>query len=148
MTLDTIIKEFDEVVEEYNNDDIKGVGDIAEKDALHRYNDKFTFLYKELGPLCSEVYGWRTQHDDKSCSAFKARTARKMQEADPKLSWNKVTELAAATEEYKDFLTERVYYYRSWDSISHLRDSIKQYIKRYLENIKNVKMKFVIMQIS
>lgn len=126
--LSKIIEDFRQLRAEYLYDPLKGSGDSAEKDKLLTYSDKFTDLYEQLRPICSDVYGLRTLHDDKAASATKARIAKRMQEEDPKISWSKVIEYSAASEDYKDFLNERAYYYESWDSMAHLRDSIKQYI--------------------
>lgn len=126
--LSRIMEEFKELKTEYLYDPLKSSGDSSEKDRLLFYSDKLTDLYEKLRPICADVYGIRTLHDDKASTAKKARIAKQMQEANTKLSWNRVTELAAASDEYDDFLKERAYYYECWESISHLRDSIKQYI--------------------
>ena len=123
MILEEIKTEFDDIVAIYNNDVFKD----RNKDLLHEYSDRFTKLYKEIGPHCSETYGYRTMHDDKAASAIKARIARRLMETE-KMTWNKAESLAAASQEYTDFLQERVFYYESWDSVDHLRNTIKQYI--------------------
>ena len=123
MTLEEIKVDFDDLVDVYVNDVFKD----RSKDTLHEYTDRFTRLYKEIGKYCSETYGYRTMHDDKAASAIKARIARKLME-DEKMSWNKAESLAAASSEYMDFLEQRVFYYESWDSVDHLRNTLKQYI--------------------
>ena len=123
-----IYEDFQRLRMEYQYDTLKGSGDPGEKERLMYFSDEFTMLYGLIRPHCSIVYGLRTKHDDKACSAFKARIARNLQAKEPKLSWNKATEFAAATEEYKEFLEQRIVHYQNWDSISHLKDSIKQYV--------------------
>jgi hypothetical protein len=135
--LEAIYEDFKRLRTEYMHDPLKGSGDQGEKDRLMYYSDAFSELYTIIRPICAEVYGRRTEHDDKSCTAMKARIAKRLQEENQKMSWNKATEYAAASEEYKEFLAERVYYYTSWDSIQHLRDSIKQYIINLGQRLSN-----------
>lgn len=136
MKLNQLEQMFDDLVDEYNSDSLKGSGDTAERDALQNYSDQFTNLYRLIRPICKEVYGWRTQHDDKACTAFRAREAKKIMR-DEQASWNKSYEMSASTEEYEDFLKERIFYYESWDSVSHLRDTIKQYIINIGQRLTN-----------
>lgn len=136
-TLEAIYEDFGQLRTQYNQDPLKGSGAPGERERMLYYSDKFTDLYVDIGPYCAMVYGRRTEHDDKATGPARARIAKSLQEEDEKLSWNKVVEYASASEDYKDFLSERVYYYESWDSIDHLRDSIKQYIINIGQRLSN-----------
>lgn len=120
MTLDEIIKEFENVQANYL------YCDFEDKNMLSKFSDDFTKIYHKLNKVASEIYGERTAHDDKACTAFKARIAIDINTREK--SWSKCLELSAASDEYAQFLEERIFYYRSWDSVSHLRDTIKQYL--------------------
>lgn len=128
VTLDDIIVKMDQLVMEYDSySRYLGSGDQAEIDILLNMEDKFTKLYNDLRDIASTVYGHRTVHDDKACTAYKARIIKKLFDADKKLSWNKAVDLAAASPEYEQFLNERSFYYESWDSVNHLRETLNQY---------------------
>lgn len=135
LELQEIKDRFDEYVEDYNAEPLRGSGSPQEKAVLAEYNDRFSYLYKEMRRYAKQVYGQRTLRDDKACSAKKARIARGLLREQPdlekgmgSLTWNKAIEYAASTDEYEKFLEERVEAYENWDSIVHLRDSIKQYM--------------------
>ena len=122
---------FNNLVHNYTHNEYIGSGDMMEKDILHQFGEKFSALYNHLRPICAYIYGQRTRHDDKASTAFKNRIAKHIYDTWPegsRKSWNKALELGSASDDYKDFLTERAYWYESWDSIQHLRDTIKQYI--------------------
>jgi hypothetical protein len=70
----------------------------------------------------------KTTRDNEAARAFKARVARKLSENEPKLSWSKACDLALSSETYEKFLEERKEHYENWDSVSHLRNSIQQYM--------------------
>lgn len=134
-----IYKEFIIVRDSYMSNPIKGSGDRNEKGALEEYSDKFSKLYSDIIPVAAYIYSKRTEHDDKSCTAKKARICRSLTEKDPKLSWNKATDYASASEEYEEFLKERTYYYMLWENTTHLRDSIKQYSINIGSRLSNLK---------
>lgn len=126
--LETIYEEFKQLRTEYIGDPYKGSGDKGELDRLQDYADRFTELHTQIRPICTEVYGFRTKHDDKAATAIRSRIAQKLLEDKVVNSLNKAEQMAPSTDEYSEFLENRIFYYKSWDSINHLRESIKQYI--------------------
>jgi hypothetical protein len=137
--LEYIYEEFKQLRVEYVHDPYKGSGDSAELDRLLNYADSFAELYAQIRPICAEVYEQRTRHDDKACTAFKGRVAYKIHDDNKKISLNKAEQLATGSEEYEKFLEDRIYHYKSWESIKHLRDSIHQYIINVGQRISQFK---------
>lgn len=145
--LKTQTKELSDIYEEfkisrniYLTSELINSGEVKERGLLLDLLDDFTSLYEDIRPICAILYGLRTSRDDKACTAIRSRLAKQLiDDEDNKIkSWNMAGEIAPSMPEYQEFLDERREYYENWDSVSHLRDTIKQYIFNINQRLQNL----------
>ena len=105
VALSAFIKDYNSLRESYK--DYIDKGDRTNKETLLEFELRFNKLLGDIIPTYSRLYSIRTEHDDKHCTAFKYRKAIQLVK-DEEVSLNKAGEMASGSEDYKEFLDERV----------------------------------------
>lgn len=111
------------------------------KETFVEFEERFNNMLAELVPVSSFIYGKRTRHDDRASSAVNSRIRRSIfqgtnAEYEKENSWAKVESFAAASEEYKEFLEDRAFWYESFETIEGMQESIKAYLTAITHRIK------------
>lgn len=111
------------------------------KETFVDFEERFNNMLAELVPVSAFIYGKRTRHDDRASSAVKSRICRSIfqgsnTEYEKESSWAKVESFAAASEEYKEFLEDRAFWYESFETIEGMQESIKAYLTAITHRIK------------
>lgn len=134
--LDDIIQEYEELRENYRSFTKSGDNN---KDALLEYQQRFIDLKADLRPYHTEVLAEAERRSDKSATAIKYRISAAMMrdeyvfEGEPVLydtppSITHADKYSAASQKYKLFLEQRVFYKESLANIVDLREDMTSYI--------------------
>lgn len=143
LPLDEIIQEYDELRESLKEFNRNGDNN---KDALLEFQQRFIDLKAELRPYHTKVLAEAEKRSDKSATAIKYRIASAMMrdeydfvdepilyESPPSITH--ADKFAAASNKYKIFLEQRVFYKESLANITDLREDINSYINNISKRI-------------
>lgn len=131
LKLEEIVIKFQDLRSAYHN--FVKMSDTKTKDALVSFEEGFCDILAELVEVSPTVYSKRVQHDDRASSATKARICRSIydgvnKEFAKETSWSKVESFAASSEEMKQHLEGRAFWYESYDTIEGIRIAIQSYL--------------------
>lgn len=133
--LDEIIQEFEDLRANFkvfskNSDD--------NRESLLEYQHRFIDLKADLRYWHKKVAGEYTRRDEKACTGIKYRIAVAISEGNfkdeegkliyDKCSISQAEKLAAGSEKYKEFLSQRAFYKESLINIADLREDIANYV--------------------
>jgi hypothetical protein len=129
--LEAIVIKFQDLRTAYHN--YVKMSDTKSKDSLVAFEEEFCSILADLVAISPIVYSKRVQHDDRSSSSFKARICRSIydginKEFAKEVSWSKVESFAAASKEMSDYLSQRSFWYESYDTIEGIRIAIQSYL--------------------
>ena len=128
-TLPEILNTFNEVREDYHHEVKHGDGNL---DTLRLFRDRFNSLGAAIIPFVSGIGYLKMTRDDKACTAKKARIQKALEGTeDPHskrtVSHSKAADLAAASDEYKEFLDDRAVYYEAYMNIKSVESWVQYY---------------------
>lgn len=116
------------------------------KDSLLEYQGRFTDLKGDVRLIHAEVAKYYAMHDDKSATAIKYRIAYAIVSGEfkdeegrliyDKCSLSQAEKLAAGSDKYKTFVSQRCFWKESLVNISDLRDDISSYIIEISNRLK------------
>lgn len=130
--LDNIIERFKTVKDEYEHF-INNL-DYTNKDTLTFFETRFNGILADLAFIAEPMFRLRTIHDDKSASSKKAIVTKKYSEGEK--SFTKCEILAAADEQYIQFLKDRSLYYSKWELLTQVKNSIEHYLREIAHRLK------------
>lgn len=118
------------------------------KEVLLEFQLRFVNLKADLRPIHKYIAGQYTRRDDKAATAIKYRIATSIANGefvgeDGKLVYDKCSmaqaeKLAASSQKYKEFLSQRALYKESLINISDIREDIANYITLIRDRINKI----------
>jgi hypothetical protein len=135
--LEEIITEYEELRNNFKHFTKNGDGN---KDALLEFQQRFLDLKADLRPWHTSLLRISESHSDKGATAIKMRIAISMVKGEYEFKDNETPmydknpsitnadKFAAATKEYKQFLTQRAFHKESFVNIADLREDIQGYV--------------------
>ena len=146
------MRPLEEIIEEYENlrqsfKVFSSTGD-GNKNALLEFQHRFVDLRADLRPWHTSMLKASENRSDKAATAIKMRIAVSMVKdeyefgVDEKPMYDKAPSItnadkfAAASKEYKDFLSQRTFYKESFVNVADLREDIAAYVNLLKDKLK------------
>lgn len=129
--LEKFVLDYESLRKEYSQ--FLSSGGARDKHVLSSFQSKFNNLKGDLVQVYPYILKEQVRRDNKAMTAVKARLARAIHEGRYKdfeatNSWNKCESLAASTDEYRDMLEQRAFWYESLETLTEIKFSIQSYI--------------------
>lgn len=135
--LEDIIEDYKQVRQNFNDFTKKGDGNKA---TFIEFERRFIDLKADLQPWRAKLTSEWVRHDDKAATAVKYRIAVQMHRGNypnqDKCSLGQAEVLAAASDEYQEFIKNRAFYKESYTNISDLMEGMTAYANLTKDYIK------------